>query len=100
MIQYACDPIRRFHSPHGLVFRATTEHAHQQATGTDNYITSIAWIQRGNFIAIGTNAAEVQLWDTERLKQVLLVCRVWVYHPGPRAFPASRCESCMRRVSP
>merc|ERR1719183_1139187 len=41
-----------------------------QATGTDNYITSISWIQRGNFIAIGTNAAEVQLWDTQRLKQV------------------------------
>merc|ERR1719506_1003316 len=41
-----------------------------QASGNDNYITSISWIQRGNFIAIGTNAAEVQLWDTTRLKQV------------------------------
>jgi len=41
-----------------------------QASGTDNYITSISWIQRGKFIAVGTNAAEVQLWDTERLKQV------------------------------
>merc|ERR1719162_1123708 len=41
-----------------------------QATGSDNYITSIAWIQRGSFLAIGTQGAEVQLWDTERLKQV------------------------------
>lgn len=41
-----------------------------QASGNDNYITSISWIQRGSFIAIGTQAAEVQLWDTERLKQV------------------------------
>lgn len=41
-----------------------------QAQGNENYITSISWIQRGSFLAIGTNNAEVQLWDTERLKQV------------------------------
>jgi len=41
-----------------------------QASGSDNYITSISWIQRGSFLAIGTQGAEVQLWDTERLKQV------------------------------
>lgn len=41
-----------------------------QASGTDNYITSISWIQRGGFLAIGTQSADVQLWDTERLKQV------------------------------
>lgn len=41
-----------------------------QASGNDNYITSISWIQNGHFLAIGTQAAEVQLWDTKSLKQV------------------------------
>jgi cell division cycle protein 20 (cofactor of APC complex) len=36
----------------------------------DDYITSVSWGADGKHIAVGTNSAEVQIWDASRLKQV------------------------------
>ena len=41
-----------------------------QVEGPNNYVASVSWIKEGNFLAIGTADAEVQLWDVESLKQV------------------------------
>lgn len=40
--------------------------------GDDNYVTSLSWIKEGGgtILAVGTNSAEVQLWDAERKRQV------------------------------
>ena len=40
------------------------------ADNTDDYVTSVQWGADGKHIAVGTNAAEVQIWDVARLKQV------------------------------
>jgi len=37
---------------------------------SDNPITSVSWSEDGNFLAVGTNYAEVQLWDVTRSKKV------------------------------
>ena len=36
----------------------------------ENVVTSVAWAQRGNHLAFGTNTGEVRLWDTIRCKKV------------------------------
>ena len=36
----------------------------------EDYVTSVQWGADGKHIAVGTNAAEVQIWDVSRLKQV------------------------------
>lgn len=36
----------------------------------ENFITSLSWIADGSYLAVGTNTADVQLWDTEALRQV------------------------------
>ena len=36
----------------------------------DNFITSLSWIEDGSYLAVGTNTADVQLWDTEASRQV------------------------------
>ena len=36
----------------------------------DDYVCSVSWLQGGNFLSIGTNSSTVQLWDTEKMKQV------------------------------
>lgn len=40
------------------------------AEETDNHITSVDWIQEGNYLAVGTNGADVQLWDCDAIRQV------------------------------
>lgn len=40
------------------------------AEDPDHHITSVDWIQDGNYLAVGTNGADVQLWDTEAIRQV------------------------------
>jgi cell division cycle 20, cofactor of APC complex len=35
----------------------------------ENNITSLSWVQEGNYLAVGTAFAEVQLWDVERMTQ-------------------------------
>ncbi|KAK3260106.1 ubiquitin-protein transferase activating protein [Cymbomonas tetramitiformis] len=39
-------------------------------TDGDDYVTSISWGKDGKHIAIGTNSAEVQIWDADRQRQV------------------------------
>jgi len=36
----------------------------------EDIVTSVAWAQRGNHLAVGTNRGEVQLWDTIKCKKV------------------------------
>ncbi|KAF4524758.1 hypothetical protein B566_EDAN016551 [Ephemera danica] len=37
---------------------------------SENYVSSVAWIQEGNILAIGDTTGTVQLWDCNELKQV------------------------------
>ena len=41
-----------------------------QTTGEGSHVTSVAWSQKSNLMAIGTSNNEVQLWDTEKCKLV------------------------------
>ncbi|CAM9332162.1 unnamed protein product, partial [Ascophyllum nodosum] len=38
----------------------------------NNFVTSVEWMgqEGGNFLAVGTNHSDIQLWDASRLKQV------------------------------
>ncbi|XP_074859152.1 cell division cycle protein 20 homolog [Carettochelys insculpta] len=36
----------------------------------DDYISSVSWIKEGNYLAIGTSNAEVQLWDIQQQKRL------------------------------
>lgn len=39
--------------------------------GEEDYVTSLSWVKEGGgYLAVGTNGAEVQLWDCEKMKQV------------------------------
>ncbi|OBS70870.1 hypothetical protein A6R68_00612, partial [Neotoma lepida] len=35
-----------------------------------DYISSVAWIKEGNYLAVGTSNAEVQLWDVQQQKRL------------------------------
>jgi len=35
-----------------------------------DYVSSINWTEDGNYLAVGTNDSEVQIWDVERQKQL------------------------------
>ncbi|XP_017397094.1 cell division cycle protein 20 homolog [Cebus imitator] len=34
------------------------------------YVSSVAWIKEGNYLAVGTSSAEVQLWDVQQQKRL------------------------------
>lgn len=36
----------------------------------DEYISSVSWIKEGNYLAVGTSNAEVQLWDVQQQKRL------------------------------
>ncbi|XP_054147563.1 cell division cycle protein 20 homolog [Melozone crissalis] len=36
----------------------------------DVYISSVSWIKDGDYLAVGTSSAEVQLWDVEQQKRL------------------------------
>ncbi|XP_020638845.1 cell division cycle protein 20 homolog isoform X1 [Pogona vitticeps] len=36
----------------------------------DDYISSVSWIKEGNYLAVGTSNAEVQLWDIQQKKRL------------------------------
>jgi cell division cycle protein 20 (cofactor of APC complex) len=38
--------------------------------GTDNIVTSVSWSGDGNFLSIGCNSNDVQLWNVEAKKQL------------------------------
>ncbi|GAB0496160.1 hypothetical protein MMPV_007470 [Pyropia vietnamensis] len=40
------------------------------STGADDYVTSVSWIAEGNYLAVGTNSAEVQIWDADKLARL------------------------------
>lgn len=42
-----------------------------QCSGSDDYVTSVKWASDGNHVAVGTSDADVQLWDANRVKQVV-----------------------------
>lgn len=39
-----------------------------ETSAYDDCITSVSWIPSGNFLAVGTNSHEVQIWDVEAMK--------------------------------
>ena len=41
-----------------------------QTSGEGSHVTSVAWSQKSNLMAIGTSNSEVQLWDTEKCKML------------------------------
>eukprot|EP00164_Ancoracysta_twista_P005535 GFYU01007591.1.p1 GENE.GFYU01007591.1~~GFYU01007591.1.p1 ORF type:complete len:434 (-),score=81.61 GFYU01007591.1:114-1415(-) len=41
-----------------------------QTMAMDDYISSVQWMQTGNCLAIGTNTAEVHLWDAEKFSRI------------------------------
>lgn len=41
-----------------------------QTQGENSHVTSLSWIQQGNYMAVGTSDHKVQIWDVEKLKQV------------------------------
>jgi cell division cycle protein 20 (cofactor of APC complex) len=40
------------------------------APEADNIVTSVSWIQEGSVLAVGTNMADVQLWDCDAQRMV------------------------------
>ncbi|KAL1500204.1 hypothetical protein AB1Y20_012873 [Prymnesium parvum] len=41
-----------------------------QTQGENTHVTSLSWIQQGNYMAVGTSDHKVQIWDVDKLKQV------------------------------
>ena len=41
-----------------------------ETQGEGSHVTSLAWIQEGNYMAVGTSDHKVQLWDVDKLRQV------------------------------
>jgi cell division cycle protein 20 (cofactor of APC complex) len=39
-------------------------------TDAEDYVSSVGWMDDGYHLAIGTNTAQVQIWDCEKIKQV------------------------------
>ncbi|KAB1258112.1 Cell division cycle protein 20-like protein [Camelus dromedarius] len=35
-----------------------------------DYVSSVSWIKEGNYLAVGTSSAEMQLWDVQQQKQL------------------------------
>ncbi|XP_005866168.1 PREDICTED: cell division cycle protein 20 homolog [Myotis brandtii] len=35
-----------------------------------DYVSSVSWIKEGNYLAVGTSSAEVQLWDVQQQKRL------------------------------
>ena len=42
----------------------------QTAEDSDDFITSVSWAADGKHVAVGTNSAEVQIWDAARSAKV------------------------------
>ncbi|XP_073400614.1 cell division cycle protein 20 homolog [Dendrobates tinctorius] len=41
-----------------------------QMENSEEYISSVSWIKEGNYLAVGTSNAEVQLWDVQQQKRL------------------------------
>ena len=42
--------------------------------GDNSHVTSLAWIQQGNYMAVGTSDHEVQIWDVDKCRQIRSMC--------------------------
>jgi cell division cycle protein 20 (cofactor of APC complex) len=41
-----------------------------ETTTPDSHVTSVSWIEQGNYMAVGTSDHKVQIWDVEKHKQL------------------------------
>lgn len=41
-----------------------------QMEAPEDYVSSVSWVKEGHILAVGTSAAEVQLWDVEKKKRL------------------------------
>ncbi|KAM5148149.1 cell division cycle protein 20 homolog [Mantella aurantiaca] len=41
-----------------------------QMENSEEYVSSVSWIKEGNYLAVGTSNAEVQLWDVQQQKRL------------------------------
>ena len=41
-----------------------------ETNSPDSHITSLSWIEQGNYMAVGTSDHKVQIWDVEKHKQL------------------------------
>lgn len=55
------DTVYLWNADAGTIETLTSTEAH------DDCITSVSWLQGGNYLAVGTNNCEVQVWDAERM---------------------------------
>jgi len=36
----------------------------------EQYVSSVSWIEEGNYLAVGTSSGDIQLWDTDKNKRL------------------------------
>ena len=56
---------------HIYLWNAGTGHISQlcELEGADDYVCSVKWMGDGGYLAVGTSAGEVELWDVEQMKR-------------------------------
>jgi len=53
------------------LWNATTEMIeHLFTLDTVNYVSSVAWIQKGPHLAIGTSGGNIELWDCNQMRRL------------------------------
>lgn len=52
------------------LWNASSGEIQEIGLGEERMVTSVAWIQQGNYLAVGNDLGCVQLWDCEKMKQV------------------------------
>lgn len=54
------------------LWNATTGNIEELCSTSEesDHITSVGWVQDGNYIAVGTNNSEVQIWDVGGMRQI------------------------------
>ena len=57
---------------HVYLWNATSGDIQQlmEMESSEEYVSSVAWVKEGNYLAIGTSANTVQLWDVEQQKRL------------------------------
>eukprot|EP00033_Pygsuia_biforma_P000303 GCRY01000371.1.p1 GENE.GCRY01000371.1~~GCRY01000371.1.p1 ORF type:complete len:472 (+),score=85.81 GCRY01000371.1:116-1531(+) len=54
------------------IWNATTSEINHlfESENAEAHPTAVSWVNEGNFLAVGTNNAEVQIWDVEKQRQI------------------------------
>lgn len=60
-----CESLYLWCANNGNIHKLTTFNDH-----ISDYISSVSWIECGNYLAIGTSKREIEIWDTEVKKKV------------------------------